>query len=75
MELASRVFTKVLNPFVRSIRNKGIKLVRYLDDMAIISSSREFSSQEAAFVVLVLESLGFIIPSQKMVFFELTQWK
>ena len=73
---APRVFTKVLKPFVASIRNKGIRLVIYLDDMAIISSSRELSSQEAAIVVQILESLGFIInkeksvliPSQKIVF-------
>ena len=48
---APRVFTKMLKPFVASIRNKGIRLVIYLDDMAIISSSRELSSQEAAIVV------------------------
>ena len=73
---APRVFTKVLKPFVGSIRNKGIRLVIYLDDMAIISSSRELSSQEAAIVVRTLESLGFIInkeksvliPSQRIVF-------
>ena len=73
---APRVFTKVLKPFLASIRNKGIRLVIYLDDMAIISSSRELSSQEAAIVVQILESLGFIInkeksvliPSQKIVF-------
>ena len=73
---APRVFTKVLKPFVGSIRNKGIRLVIYLDDMAIISSSRELSSQEGAIVVQILESLGFIInreksvliPSQKIVF-------
>ena len=52
-------------------------MVIYLDDMAIISSSRELSSQEAVIVVQILESLGFIInkekpvliPSQKIVFF------
>ena len=73
---APRVFTKVLKPFVGSIRNKGIRLVIYHDDMAIISFSRELSSQEAAIVVQTLESLGFIInkeksvliPSQKIVF-------
>ena len=65
---ALRLFTKVLKPFVGSIRNKGIRLV--------ISSSRELFSQKAAIVVQILESLGFIInkeesvliPSQKIVF-------
>ena len=45
--------------------------------MAIISPSRERSSQEAAIVVQILESLGFIInkeksvliPSRKIIFF------
>ena len=65
---APRVFTKVLKPFVGSIRNKGIKLVIYLDDMAIISSSRELSFQEAAIIVVqMLESLGFIINKEKSV--------
>ena len=64
---APRVFTKVLKPFVLSIRNKGIRLVIYLDDMAIISSSSELSSQEAAIVVQILESLGFIISKEKSV--------
>ena len=73
---APRLFTKVLKPFVGSIRNKGIRLVIYLDDMGIISSSRELFSQKAAIVVQILESSGFIInkeesvliPSQKIVF-------
>ena len=69
LSLAPRVFTKVLKPFVASIRNKGIRLVIYLDDMAIISSSRELSSQEAVIIVQILESLGFIINKEKSVLF------
>lgn len=69
LSLAPRVFTKVLKPFVASIRNKGIRLVIYLDDMAIISSSRERSSQEAGIIVQILESLGFIINKEKSVLF------
>ena len=49
--LAPRVFTEVLKPFVGSIRNRGISLVTCLDDMPIIRSSRELSSQGAAIVV------------------------
>ena len=70
---APRVFTKVLKPFVGSIRK-----TRHLSRSwyGHISSSRKLSSQEAAIVVKILESLGFIInkeksvpiPSQKMVF-------
>ena len=34
-----RVLAEVLKPFVGSIRNKGIRLVIYLDDMAIALSA------------------------------------
>ena len=69
----------MLKPFVSSIRNNGIRLVIYFDDMAIISFSRELSSQEAAIVVQITESLGFkkkrreksvLITSQKIVFWD-----
>ena len=64
---APRVFTKVLKPFVGAVRNKGIRLVIYLDDMAIISSYRELSLEESAIVIQILESLGFIINKEKSV--------
>ena len=70
---AARVFTKVLKPFVRSIRNKGIRLIIHLDDMVIISSSRELSSQEAAIVVQITESLGFKKKERKISFYSLTK--
>ena len=57
----------MLKPFVGSIRNKGIRLLIYIDDMAIISSSLERSSQEAAVVVQILESLELIISKEKSV--------
>ena len=64
---APRVFTKVLKPFVGAVCNKGIRLVIYLDDMAIISSSRELSLEESAIVIQILESFGFIIIKEKSV--------
>ena len=48
-------------------------MVIYLDYMAIISSSRELSSQEAAIVVQILESLGFIINKEKTGSYSLTK--
>lgn len=64
---APRVFTKAMKPFVSEVRNKGIRLVIYLDDIAIISSSRELSFEETAFVIQMLESLGFIVNKEKSV--------
>ena len=52
---APRVFTKVMKPFVSTVRNKGIRLVIYLDDIIIASSTREISLEETAFVIHVFE--------------------
>ena len=71
---APRVFTKGLKPFVGSIRNKGIRLVICLDDMAIISSSRELSSRGADIVVQMVESLGFIITKKSRFLFPHKRW-
>ena len=63
---APRVFTKIMTePFVATVLNKGIRLVIYLDDMVIVSSTREISLEEKAFVIHVLESLGFVINKEK----------
>ena len=53
--------------WVNSYQGNGTNF--YLDDMAIISSSRELSSQEAGIVVRILESLGDIINNKKRFLF------
>ena len=62
---APRVFTKVMKPIVADLRNRGIKLVIYLDDLAIISESHEMGLANSKVVVNVLESLGFIVNLEK----------
>ena len=62
---APRVFTKVMKPVVAGLRGKGIRLVIYLDDIAIISSSYDKSLQDVKAVVELLESLGFIVNREK----------
>ena len=51
--------------FVWAVCNKGIRLVIYLDDIIVVSSSREFSAEETTTVIHILESLGFIVNKEK----------
>lgn len=60
-----RVFTKVMKPIVAELRNKGIKLVIYLDDLAIVSGSHKKGEMDAKIVVNLLESLGFVVNHEK----------
>ena len=62
---APRVFTKVMKPIVATLRSKGIKIVIYLDDLAIISASHTLALAELHEVITTLESLGFIINREK----------
>jgi hypothetical protein len=39
-------FTKILKPVLAFLRKNGIKLIVYLDDILIISSSKEQAEQE-----------------------------
>lgn len=54
-------FTKIFKPVVVFLRGKGFKLIVYLDDFLLISSSRSQARRDFLFVVELLESLGFVI--------------
>jgi hypothetical protein len=41
LNIAPRVFTKIMKPVVASLRSQGIRLIIYLDDILIIASSVE----------------------------------
>lgn len=62
---APRIFTKVMKPIVSNIRNKGIKVVIYLDDLAIMSCSFDSAVEESRLTVDMLESLGFLVNWEK----------
>ena len=57
-----------MKPFVAT----GIRLVIYLDDMVMVSSTREISLEETVFVIHVLESLHTVeitvsLPERKII--------
>jgi hypothetical protein len=64
---APRVFTKVMKPVIGLLRQLGIRVIIYLDDMLIMAETQEMDKCHAATTVNLLESLGFTINYQKSV--------
>jgi hypothetical protein len=58
---APRVFTKLLKPVVAYLRELGIRLVIYLDDLLILNNSISGQLHDLRIVINLLESLGFIV--------------
>lgn len=56
---APRVFTKILKPIVGFLRQQGLRLVVYLDDIFIIGNSQIAARKAVKMVVDLFEALGF----------------
>ena len=65
LNVAPRVFTKLLKPVVAWLRGQGIRLIIYLDDILIMASSVELVKQHKQITIRLLESLGFLINYDK----------
>ena len=58
---APRVFTKLMKPVVGLLRQLGIRLKIYLDDMLIMAQSRDIALQHDSTALDLLQGLGFMI--------------
>ena len=61
------VFTKVLKPALSAIRAQGIRLISYLDDMLIMSSTQSEARIHLEKSITLLERLGFLINWKKSI--------
>lgn len=61
------VFTKLLKPVVAVLRQAGIRLVLYLDDMIIMAKSVHEAQTHLASAMHLLTALGFILNLKKSV--------
>ena len=76
LNIAPLVFTRLMRTALKPLRRDGIRLVAYLDDILIISESKEQAVENSRKTVQWLQQLGFLInskksnlcPSQKMEF-------
>ena len=62
---APRVFTKLMKPVVAALRQRGICLIIYLDDILIMAESEALALHHAASTLNLLEGLGFIVNYNK----------
>ena len=73
---APRVFTTLLKPVLSILRQRGIRLIVYLDDILLMALSVEQVLEHAASTLNLLGRLGFtvnylksvLVPSQQMEF-------
>jgi hypothetical protein len=57
-----------LKPVVAFLRERGIRLVIYLDDVLIMASSKDLVLQHLHLVIGLFTSLGFLVNAEKSVF-------
>lgn len=63
-----RLFTKLLKPVYKSLREKGCEVAPYIDDSYIQGDTENECWQSAKQLALLLQSLGFIIHPEKSIF-------
>jgi hypothetical protein len=56
-----RVFTKLTKPVLSVLRQRGIRLIAYLDDFLIMAESAQLALQHEATALNLLEGLGFVV--------------
>ena len=61
------VFTKTLKPALALLREMGVRLIAYIDDILIQAESRELARSHAEGLVYLLQCLGFKINQKKSV--------
>lgn len=64
---APGVFTKLLKPIASFLRQRGLRLVVYLDDILVVSHSKESAQEAVKQVTALFISLGFVIHEEKSV--------
>jgi hypothetical protein len=67
LSCAPWVFTKILKPVAAQLRELGVKLIVYTDDILIMAESREKNRQHVMGLVFLLENLGFIINRERSI--------
>ena len=65
LSCAPQVFTKVMKPIVAFLRERGIRLIIYLDDLLIISSSPQSLTTQINLIQELFQALGLVIKENK----------
>ena len=60
-------FTKTLKPVIALLRELGVQLIAYIDDILILAESREELERHVVALIYLLECMGDIINSKKSI--------
>jgi hypothetical protein len=66
--VSPRLFSKLMRYAIEPLRHEGIRLVYYLDDICLLSKSKDDLLTTTKRVTTHLNSLGFIINEEKSLF-------
>ena len=80
LSCAPRTFTKLMKPVVAFLRERGIRLIIYLDDLLILCNCQDTLLSQLELIKDLFQTLGLLInnkksqlePSQEIVFLGLT---
>ena len=61
------VFTKILRPVAAQLRELGVRIIVYIDDILIIAETPELLRDHTMGLIYLLENLGFILDHKKFV--------
>lgn len=67
LNIAPSIFTRIMRVALKPLRQAGIRLVAYLDDILIISNSKEQAVDNTKKTIQWLEKLGFLINYKKSI--------
>lgn len=67
LNIAPLTFTRLMRTALKPLRQAGIRLVAYLDDILIMSESKEQAIEDTRKTIRQLEKLGFVINSKKSI--------
>ena len=59
------VFTKTLKPVTTLLRELGVRLVIYIDDILVMAETSEMARDHTLGLIYLLENLGFIVHPEK----------
>jgi hypothetical protein len=67
LNVAPRLFSKLMRYAIEPLRQEGIRLVYYLDDICLLGKSKEELTTTSQKVIAHLQKLGFIIHMERSV--------
>jgi hypothetical protein len=67
LNVAPRVFTKLMKQVIAWLRGQGVRMITFLEDILVLAPLIETLNQHTCITISLLESLGFLINYKKSI--------